>query len=225
MQSSSAMLKTLQSARDSSQSVFCAWNLSLRKRSFDFICASLLLILSSPVLLIVALLLKCTSGAVFFSQERVGKAGVLFHLLKFRTMSADAKKVGPSLTRSGDSRITQIGRVLRRWKIDELPQLINVVRGDMSLVGPRPDVPKYIRELTNEQRRVLTLLPGITGAASLVYHQEEVVLAKIPEELIEEYYCAELLPAKVALDMEYAQRASFFNDLIILLKTARRIFW
>ena|SRR5271166_5397700 len=212
------MLETYESTH--SGAGFRHWNHSAGKRCFDAVCASILLLLSSPVLLIVALLVKCSSrGPVFYSHRRVGKDGARFGVLKFRTMSADRQIAGPSLTRRGDRRITAIGRVLREWKLDELPQLINVVRGEMSLVGPRPDAPKYVDQLAGEQKLVLMLSPGITGAASLEYRDEEAMLAEIAEEQMEEFYSTKLLPAKIRLDMDYARRASFLTDLVILLRT------
>lgn len=203
-----------------SGAIFRHWNHSAGKRCFDVVCAGALLFLSSPVLLVVAVLVKCTSpGPVFYSHQRVGRNGALFGVLKFRTMTANRQIVGPNLTRKGDRRITGIGRVLRKWKLDELPQLINVMRGEMSLVGPRPDAPEYVRELTAEQRLVLMLPPGITGAASLVYRDEEAMLSKIAEEQLEKFYSTELLPAKIRLDMDYARRANLLTDVVILLRT------
>jgi lipopolysaccharide/colanic/teichoic acid biosynthesis glycosyltransferase len=207
-----------------SDAIFAPWNFAAGKRFFDMACASVLLLLSSPLLLLVALLVKCSSrGPALYFHRRVGKNGAPFNVLKFRTMTADRQIVGPSLTRGGDARITAVGRVLRKWKLDELPQLINVVRGEMSMVGPRPDAAKYVGELTGEQKLVLMLSPGITGAASLEYREEEAMLAEIPHERLEEYYCTELLPAKVRLDTDYARRATFSSDVIILLRTLRAI--
>jgi lipopolysaccharide/colanic/teichoic acid biosynthesis glycosyltransferase len=213
------MLETYESTQ--SGAVFRHWNHSAGKRCFDVVCASFLLLLSSPVLLLVALLVKCSSrGPVLYSHQRVGKDGALFGVLKFRTMFADRQIVGPSLTRRGDRRVTAVGRVLREWKLDELPQFINVVRGEMSLVGPRPDAPEYVHELTSEQKLVLGLSPGITGAASLEYRDEEAMLSDITtEEQLGKFYCTELLPAKVRLDMNYARRANFLTDLVILIRT------
>ena len=213
------MLET--DASTQSGAIFSHWNYSAGKRWLDAVCSGVLLFVSSPVLLMVALLVKCTSrGPVLYSHQRVGKDGALFGVLKFRTMFADRQISGPSLTRGGDGRITAVGRVLRKWKLDELPQLINVMRGEMSLVGPRPDAPKYVHELTSEQKLVLMLPPGITGAASLEYRDEEAMLSHLTtEERLEEFYCTELLPAKVRLDMDYARRANFLTDLVILIRT------
>jgi lipopolysaccharide/colanic/teichoic acid biosynthesis glycosyltransferase len=212
------MLDTFESTP--SGAIFAPWNFSAGKRFFDVACASVLLVLSSPLLLLVALLVKCSSrGPALYFHRRVGKNGAPFNVLKFRTMTSDRQIVGPNLTRGGDARITAVGRVLRKWKLDELPQLINVVRGEMSLVGPRPDAPKYVGQLTGEQKLVLMLSPGITGAASLEYREEEAMLSEIPEDQLEEFYCTELLPAKVRLDSDYARRATFSSDLVILLRT------
>jgi lipopolysaccharide/colanic/teichoic acid biosynthesis glycosyltransferase len=216
------MLESYESAQP--RAIFRHWNYSAGKRCFDLVCASVSLLLISPVLLVVALLVKCTSrGPVLYSHRRVGKDGARFGVLKFRTMSANRQITGPSLTRKGDRRITGIGRVLRKWKLDELPQLVNVVRGEMSLVGPRPDAPKYVDKLTSEQKLVLLLRPGITGAASLEFRDEEAMLSQVAEDQLEEFYSAEVLPAKVRLDMDYARRANLLTDLVILLRTVGAI--
>jgi len=205
--------------------MFSRWNHSAGKRAFDLVCAGSLLLLISPLLLVVALAVKCTTdGPIFFRHHRVGKNGSLFDVLKFRTMSANPQQAGPNVTRSGDPRITSVGKLLRKWKLDELPQLINVVRGEMSLVGPRPDAPQYIRELSPQQKQVLMLSPGITGAASLRYRDEETVLSRVPANDLEHFYCTELLPAKVRLDTDYAHRANFLTDFILLLRTGAAIF-
>ena len=185
------------------------WCLAAGKRLFDLCCSSLVLIVFLPVLLIVGFLVKLTSsGPVLFRQARVGKDGNEFNLLKFRTMTHNRSQPGPGITRKGDGRVTALGRVLRKWKLDELPQFINVARGEMSLVGPRPDLADFWTALSMEQRRVLCLLPGITGQATLRFRDEETMLCRVPAEQLATYYVTSVLPEKVRLDWEYAQRAT-----------------
>lgn len=203
------------------KTTFTAWNRSALKRGFDLALASILLVLTSPVLLAVAVFVKLTSeGPILFRHCRMGKQGRTFELLKFRTMTSGSNKAELQLTRAGDARIVPAARVLRKWKLDELPQLYNVVRGDMSLVGPRPDVSHYFANLNEIQRHILTLRPGITGAASLHYRNEEQLLATVPTDQLEQFYCTQLFPHKIRLDLDYACRASFWSDLGMLLRTA-----
>lgn len=188
--------------------------------------ASLVLIpVAMPLMGLIALLIKATSpGPVLFRQRRLGKGGAEFQLLKFRTMYHGRADAGSGLTQRGDSRITSVGRLLRRCKLDELPQLFNVLRGEMSLVGPRPDLPVYFEGLNDELRRVLELTPGITGAASLKFRNEEALLAPIPHEQLETFYVKTLLPQKIELELEYAGHASVFSDAAIVLRTAAAVF-
>lgn len=203
---------------------FSPWNQSTGKRLFDLLLAVVLLTLSSPVLPVVAIaILVSSKGPIFYRQWRAGRGGKEFQLFKFRTMAHAPQQVGPSVTRAGDPRITAVGRLLRRWKLDELPQLLNVIRGEMSLVGPRPDVPQYLASLNPAQRQILCLRPGLTGLATLHYANEEQLLSKIPRERLEYFYCNEVLPEKVRIDLEYAQTAGFLTDLTILFLTARTI--
>lgn len=196
------------------------WNRSRGKRLFDLILALVLLILSSPVMLAVALLVFVTSkGPVFYRQWRVGREGREFQLVKFRTMTHAPERQGPSVTRAEDPRITGVGRILRKWKLDELPQLLNVVRGEMSFVGPRPDVSRYLECLNEAQRQILQLRPGITGSATLRYRNEEQLLSQVPSGELEHFYCTQVLPEKVRLDLDYAQTAGFSSDLAILFRT------
>lgn len=220
--SSGTICRTLDAMQSST--IFSRWNHSTGKRLLDVVFASVFLALSSPILLVVALLVKCTSsGPVLYRHERVGKNGRLFKVLKFRTMSSNRQVAGPNLTRSGDGRVTTIGKLLRKWKVDELPQFLNILSGEMSLVGPRPDALQYIRHLSTDERQILLLPPGITGAASLAFRDEETVLSRVAVEQLEEFYCTELLPAKVRLDMDYARQASFVSDLVILFRTVAAI--
>jgi|SRR5579862_648484 len=197
------------------------WNDSLLKRLFDLLLALLLLLLFGPLMLAVALSVKLSSkGPVLFRQKRVGKDGHEFQLLKFRSMRQGC--AGPKVTRTGDPRITAVGQIIRKWKLDELPQLFNVVRGDMSFVGPRPDVAEYLRHLNQAQRQILQLRPGITSSATLSYRKEEQLLSQVNGNL-ETFYCTELLPEKVRMDLDYARNAGFRSDLSIVLRTLAAI--
>ncbi len=201
------------------------WSDSWGKRLFDLVLSTLALLLVSPLLLAISLAVKISSvGPALFCQERIGQNGRAFLLFKFRTMYHANGSRGPKLTRSGDTRVTPLGRILRKTKLDELPQLLNVVHGDMSLVGPRPDVAEYIATLTGPQRRVLSLRPGLTSVASLQYRNEEQVLARVPPNELSDFYCGKVLPDKVRLDLEYAENSTFSSDLALLLRTARVIF-
>ncbi|HVO71270.1 MAG TPA: sugar transferase [Aggregatilineaceae bacterium] len=187
------------------------------KRAFDIAASALGLTVLSPLLLFIALVSRLTStGPVFYKATRIGRCGRAFRLYKFRSMVADADQRGPGITTSGDPRITPIGRLLRRTKLDELPQLWNVLRGDMSLVGPRPEDPRYVAFYTPTQRAILDVRPGITSLASLRYRNEEALLAG-PEW--ETHYVQEILPTKLALDLDYARRATPWRDLLIILRT------
>ena len=194
-----------------------SWTQSVGKRAFDVTISALGLILISPLLVVIALVIKLTSaGPVLYRQIRVGQRGSCFELLKFRTMTGAA---GPSLTRKGDQRITAIGRILRRAKLDELPQLFNVLVGDMTLVGPRPDLPQFWSTLHPRYQAITRLRPGITGCASLKFSNEEKLLASVPEEHLTEYYISSHLPLKVQIDLDYAKRASLSSDLGVLWAT------
>jgi lipopolysaccharide/colanic/teichoic acid biosynthesis glycosyltransferase len=193
------------------------------KRLFDIVCSSMGLLLLLPLVLIVSVVILVTDGRpVLFSQMRVGYRGKLFRMWKFRTMVRDAEKIGKQLTVGGDSRITRVGYCLRKFKLDELPQLYNVLVGEMSLVGPRPEVQRYVDFYTADQRRVLELVPGITDPASIRYCDEATILASSAEP--EATYVREIMPHKVALNLEYSQRRGFFRDLMVLLATIVRIF-
>jgi len=188
------------------------------KRLFDLCLAITGLILMSPLFLLIAILSKFISpGPVFYRQERVGKAGHTFKIVKFRTMQVDTNKLGPSITAAGDPRITSIGRILRALKLDELPQLWNVLKGEMSLVGPRPEVPLYVEFYTEEQKKVLTVRPGITDPSSLAYRYEEDLLARHADPA--SYYQEVVLPHKLSLNAEYIRNISLQYDLSLLAKT------
>jgi lipopolysaccharide/colanic/teichoic acid biosynthesis glycosyltransferase len=188
------------------------------KRIFDLICSTLGLIVLSPVLLVIAIRIKTgTDGPVFFKQIRVGERSKEFEILKFRTMVVDAEKLGRQITVGNDSRITKIGAFLRKYKLDELPQLINVFKGDMSLVGPRPEVPRYVKLYNEEQIRVLEVKPGITDLASIRYRDENDLLGEV--ENPDEFYINTIMPDKLALNLEYINKNNIFLDIYIILKT------
>ena len=180
------------------------------------------LVFLSPLLLCVALLIKLTSwGPAFYKATRIGKAGRPFVLYKFRSMGVDADKQGPTITRKDDDRITSLGRLLRRTKIDELPQLINVLKGEMSLVGPRPEDPRYLQYYTEEQLKVLSIRPGITSPASVAYRHEEQLLSGADWE---NHYIEEILPAKLSLELNFIRNRSLRTDLLIIWKTFQSLF-
>ena len=186
------------------------------KRAFDVVCSALGLLVLSPVLLICALLVGLTSpGGILFRQERIGKDGVPFTLYKFRSMRKD--NAGLKITTSGDSRVTPVGKVLRRTKLDELPQLFNVLKGDMSFVGPRPEVREYTDLYDEEQRQVLLVRPGITGLASIRFRNENELLDESDDP--NRTYIEEVMPQKLALDLEYIPHASVFYDIRLILET------
>jgi lipopolysaccharide/colanic/teichoic acid biosynthesis glycosyltransferase len=200
------------------------WSRSAGKRLFDVVFAGFCLLLTWPLMLLAALLIKCTSpGPVFFRQIRSGQDGKTFDLLKFRSMTHGRRNAGPGVTRQGDPRIFPAGRWLRKWKVDELPQFINVIRGEMSMVGPRPDLPEYMDLLSQDQREVLLLRPGITGAATVKFRNEEELLAQVPADELQQFYVYRLLPEKVRLELAYARQASLSGDLKILLSTVATI--
>ncbi len=191
---------------------------SYGKRALDLFAASVGLILLSPVLAIAACCIKFTSrGPVFYRQFRIGRGGRPFQILKFRSMTAQGAENNLKITIAGDPRITPVGKVFRRYKLDELPQLWNVIRGHMSLVGPRPEVPGYVEEYTSEQRAVLSVRPGITDPASLAYRHEEEILAG--QAAPEQFYRAKILPDKLLRNRAYLQKITLRNDIGIILKT------
>lgn len=190
-------------------------------RLFDLLIAGPAILLLSPVLLLIALIVRWDSpGPAFHRGVRVGKDGAPFCLYKFRSMRVDAASTGPAITARGDSRITRSGAFLRRTKLDELPQLLNVMRGEMSLVGPRPEDPRYVALYTAEQRRVLSVRPGITGAASVAYRREEDLLTGPDWEQV---YCTQVLPAKLAIDLAWLDRRTLAGDLLLLLHTVAAV--
>ena len=187
------------------------------KRAVDVLASVGGLAVLAPLLVIIAGAVLTDGGPVMFRQLRVGRQGRLFRLWKFRTMVPDAERAGPQLTAAGDRRITPVGRWLRRTKLDELPQLLNVLAGDMSLVGPRPEVPRYVACYTREQRQVLELVPGITDPASIAYRDEARILADADDP--ERLYVEQILPDKLRRNLAYASHATLGQDLRIVLQT------
>ena len=188
------------------------------KRIFDFLLSLFGIIILSPIFIIVSIAIKLDSkGSILFLQKRVGRHGKEFNIYKFRTMVTDAEKLGKQITVGKDNRITKVGAFLRKFKIDELPQLLNVLKGDMSLVGPRPEVPKYVALYNEEQRKVLDIRPGITDMASLRYKDENDILGKVDNP--EEYYINVIMKDKLNLNLEYIEKSNVFFDIYLILKT------
>jgi lipopolysaccharide/colanic/teichoic acid biosynthesis glycosyltransferase len=188
------------------------------KPVFDFGCSAMGLLLLSPLFLLLALLIKVSDGGpVFYRQTRVGQYGEQFRIWKFRTMVMNADRLGPGITKDGDPRVTRVGRFLRKTKLDELPQLFNVLAGEMSLVGPRPELPKYVAQYTPQQRQVLALIPGITDVASIEFRNEEEMLAAASDT--EDFYVTYCIPKKIALNLAYAARAKVWEDTKVILRT------
>ncbi|MCB0726097.1 MAG: sugar transferase [Ignavibacteriae bacterium] len=193
------------------------------KRIFDIIFSAAGLLILLPVFIIVAIVIKLDSkGPVFYKQSRVGKNNKDFSLYKFRTMNPDSDKKGLLTVGGRDPRITRSGYYLRKFKLDELPQLINVLIGEMSFVGPRPEVRKYVDIYTEEQRKVLDVSPGITDVASIKYRNENELLEKAEDP--EKYYIEIIMPDKIDLNLEYINQRSVFKDLKVILKTLTAVF-
>lgn len=195
----------------------------MAKRLFDVVIAALALLLLSPLLAAVALWVKLDSpGPVFFRQQRVGRHGVLFRIHKFRTMRVDAERLGPQVTVGVDPRITRVGQWLRGRRFDELPQLIDVLLGDMSLVGPRPEVPRYVAHYPSALKaQVLAVRPGITDPAALAFMDEAGLLAAAADP--EREYVQTILPRKLALQAKYASSATLGSDLRVIGRTLVRL--
>jgi len=194
------------------------------KRGFDVLASAMGLVVLSPFFLLIAIAVKLDSpGPVFFRQERVGRYGVPFRIHKFRTMQVGAEKEGLRITACGDARVTRTGGFLRQCKLDELPQLIDVLAGDMSLVGPRPEVPEYVACYPADVRdKVLSVRPGITDPASIVFSTESEILGQSDDP--HKTYIQEILPKKLRYYSEYVDQHHFFYDLAIIFKTLAVIF-
>lgn len=192
------------------------------KRAFDVVLGALLLLVTAPIFVVVAVSIKIDSrGPVLYKGVRVGRDGECFKMFKFRTMVTDADRIGGPSTAGDDARITRVGHFLRTYKLDELPQLINVLKGEMSFVGPRPEVPLYVDMYTPDERRLLSVRPGITDWASLRFHNEGEILrgASDPEEA----YMRLIRPEKIRLGLEYVQKRSMRVDVGIIAATLRQM--
>ena len=194
----------------------------MAKRIFDILFSIVGLILFSPLLLTICILIKLEGGGpVFYRGVRVGKNGTLFRIYKFRSMVVNAEKIGGSSTADDDPRITKIGKFVRKYKLDELPQLINVLKGEMSFVGPRPEVQHYVNMFTKEEKSILMVSPGITDWASLWNSDEGAILAGSPDP--ERTYMEEIRPEKIRLQLKYVKERSFFTDISIILQTISKV--
>lgn len=192
------------------------------KRLFDFFSSLTALIFLLPFFFIVALLIAIEGGfPVFFTQTRIGKNKIPFQLLKFRTMVKDADKLGKITIGKRDPRVTNVGHFLRSYKLDELPQLLNILKGEMSVVGPRPEVEEYVNLYTEEQNKVFLAKPGLTDYASLKYINESEVLAKSSDP--NKTYIEEVMPAKLQLNLKYIEEQGLLTDLKIIFKTIGKI--
>jgi lipopolysaccharide/colanic/teichoic acid biosynthesis glycosyltransferase len=187
------------------------------KRLFDAIASLLALAVLSPFFLVIAALIKLDSpGPVFFRQQRLGQGARPFMIYKFRTMQADAPARGPRITVHADPRVTRLGRMLRRFDLDELPTLLNVLRGEMSFVGPRPELPEYLPYYSDEQKQVFTVRPGLTDPGTLAFRNEAALL---DDTRAEDVYAREILPRKLALNLEYIRSRSLLADAAIIART------
>jgi lipopolysaccharide/colanic/teichoic acid biosynthesis glycosyltransferase len=192
------------------------------KRIFDIFFSSIGLIILSPIFILISLLIVLDSkGGIFYKQKRVGKNNTDFYLFKFRSMHTDSDKKGLLTVGGRDSRITRMGYFIRKYKVDELPQLLNVLMGNMSLVGPRPEVRRYVDMYNETQKNVLTVKPGITDYASIEYSNENELLGKATDP--EKVYIEEIMPAKLNLNLKYIAEQGTFTDLKIILQTIKKI--
>ncbi|MFN8697912.1 MAG: sugar transferase [Flavobacteriales bacterium] len=195
----------------------------MTKRLFDLLFSAFFLVLLLPLLVVIALWVSLDSpGGAFFRQVRVGKNQVPFRLLKFRTMKPLSEAAGQITVGVADSRVTACGRILRKYKLDELPQLLNILAGDMSVVGPRPEVPKYVNMYNEQQLRVFEVKPGLTDYASLEYFSENELLAQSLDP--EATYINEIMPAKLSLNLRYISEQNMATDLKIIWRTVQAIF-
>jgi len=195
----------------------------MKKRIFDIIISVFAIIILSPLFLLISIVIKLTSkGPIFFIQDRIGLKGSIFKIIKFRTMINDHNSLNV-VSIKNDSRITVVGKILRKYKLDEIPELINVLFGSMSLVGPRPDVPGYVDLLKGENRKILTLKPGITGPASLKYFNEEEILSskKNPKD----YNDKIIFPDKVKINLDYYYKNNIWIDIKIIFATILKFFY
>jgi len=193
------------------------------KRQFDLFFSLIGISLFLPLGALIGLIIKIEDGGpVFYIQERIGHRGKSFRMIKFRTMIRDADKIGSAITIGNDARITSVGRWLRRFKLDEFPQLFNVLKGEMSFVGPRPEVPKYVAVYNDMEREVLNLVPGITDPASVIYRNESEILGGFQDP--EKQYIEKIMPNKIRINLEYARRANIMSDIFVILQTLGLLF-
>ena len=192
------------------------------KRIFDFLASLILLIILSPIMIILAIMIKLESkGPVFYMQERITKYGKKFRIFKFRTMVQDADKKGALVTMGQDPRITKVGNKIRKCRLDELPQLLNVIKGEMSFVGTRPEVEKYVNEYSNEMKATLLMSAGISSRASIEYRAEDEIVSKYLSkgEKIDDIYVNRILPEKMKWNLEYIKKFNIWEDIKICFKT------
>ncbi len=200
------------------QKIYVSHGKNILDRSLAFVA----IICLSPLFLVIAVSVKLDSeGPVFFQQDRVGLHGKIFCLLKFRTMVEDASSLGPMVTKAGDQRVTNVGLFLRRYKLDELPQLINILAGEMSFVGPRPEIEKYVSVFSDDYKMILSVKPGLTDYASLAFKDEEKYLAQFDN--MEYAYITKVLPRKIELYRQYLRKVSLVVDAVLILKTLFRV--
>lgn len=194
------------------------------KRFFDIVLSLCLLLILSPLFLIIAVWIKADSaGSVFYRQERITQYGGRFRIYKFRTMVSDADKIGTLVTMANDARITKVGARIRKCRLDEIPQLINVLKGEMSFVGTRPEVEKYVKEYSAEMKATLLLPAGVTSYASICFKDEDDLIAKYSQEMeIDEAYIKKVLPEKMAINLAYMKEVSLWNDMKICIRTLRK---
>lgn len=193
------------------------------KRIFDIISSFVVLLVIWPVMFLIAILVLCSGkGGVFFIQERVGRNGLSFNLFKFRTMKIESEALGQLTIGGRDPRVTRIGYWLRKYKLDELPQLLNVIAGSMSVVGPRPEVIRYTSLYTDEQKKVLQVRPGLTDYASLEYISEDELLGQAKDPF--KTYIEEVMPAKLELNLKYIKEQNFSTDIKIIFRTIGKLF-
>ena len=192
------------------------------KRIFDIVASFILLVLLSPVFLILAIMIKIDSkGPVFYRQERITKYGKVFRIFKFRTMVVNADKIGSLVTKSNDNRITKVGNKIRNSRLDEIPQLINVLTGDMSFVGTRPEVKKYVDKYTDEMMATLLMPAGVTSEASINFKDEAIIMDKYLNKKmsVDEIYIKKILPQKMSYNLEYMRKCSIIEDIRLCIKT------
>ncbi len=194
------------------------------KRFFDIVLSLCLLLILSPLFLIIALWIKADStGSVFYRQERITQYGEQFRIYKFRTMVSDADKIGALVTTANDARITKVGARIRKCRLDEIPQLINVLKGEMSFVGTRPEVEKYVKEYSAEMKATLLLPAGVTSYASICFKDEDDLIAKYSQDMgVDEAYIKKVLPEKMAINLAYMEEVSLWNDMKICIRTLRK---